>query len=401
MTRPFRWLLAGIAVNSAGDFIPVFLVWYLVDDAGLSVTQAGALLSVRAVAAAVGPWIGGQLSDRYDPRLVASCAFAASAAGISGLLVTDGLVSAASALVLQGVASTTSTPAVASLVASSLPAGLWARGYTLTHWAHNLGSAGGTAAAGVVAGAGLGPILAADAATSAAFAVILLVTVPAAHRSPRRVSRPTSRSPEQPSGVEWSIAWWALVQRLAYVQTSVVLPLAVAAAGLPVSTIAWVWTLNTVLVAAITPLTGRLSSAVEPMRRLALGSVIIGAGLGSAALADSLLGYLATTAVWTGGEIIVSGAALAAMATRAPAHRLGRAQGLLLTADQGGGKAVGTAGGTALAATAGPTSVWLACLVVDAAAGAGWYHLDRRCRTRDSDPPHSRGRARLPGRPTS
>ncbi|MGL5929785.1 MAG: MFS transporter [Dermatophilaceae bacterium] len=384
MTRPFRWLLAGIAVNSAGDFIPVFLVLYLVDDAGLSVTQAGALLTVRAVAAAIGPWIGGQLSDRYDPRLVASCAFAASAAGISGLLVTDGLVSAASALVLQGVASTTSKPAVASLVAALLPAELWARGYTLTHWAYNLGSAGGTAAAGVVAGAGLGPILAADAATSAVFAVVLLLTVPAVHHSQPRASRPRSHRPERPSGLEWSIAWWALVQRLAYVQTSVVLPLAIAAADLPVSTVAWVWTLNTVLVAAITPLTGRLSTSVRPMRRLALGCLVIGAGLGSTALANSLAAYLATTAVWTGGEIIVSGAALAAMAAHAPARRLGRAQGLLLTADQGVGKAAGTAGGTALAAAAGPASVWLACLALDIAAGAGWYHLDRRCRARGS-----------------
>ncbi|MGL4177594.1 MAG: MFS transporter [Dermatophilaceae bacterium] len=384
MTRHFRWLLAGIAVNSAGDFIPVFLVLYLVDDAGLSVTQAGALLTVRAVAAAAGPWIGGQPSDRCDPRLVASCAFAASAAGISGLLVADGLVSAASALVLQGVASTTSKPAVASLVASLLPAELWARGYTLTHWAYNLGSAGGTAAAGVVAGAGLSPIFAADAATSAVFAVILMLTVPAVHRSQPRASSPRPRRSERPSGVEWSIAWWALVQRLAYIQTSVVLPLAVAAADLPVSTVAWVWTLNTVLVATITPLTGRLSTSVRPMRRLALGCLVIGAGLGSTALADSLPAYLATTAVWTGGEIIVSGAALAAMASRAPAYRLGRSQGLLLTADQGVGKAVGTAGGTALAATGGLTSVWLACLALDAAAAAGWYHLDRHWRGRDS-----------------
>lgn len=65
------WELAGVQfINRAGSMVIVYLMLYLTQDIGISVTAAGRIISVYGVGAIFGTMLGGYLTDEIGPMRV-------------------------------------------------------------------------------------------------------------------------------------------------------------------------------------------------------------------------------------------------------------------------------------------------------------------------------------------
>jgi MFS family permease len=112
--------------------------------AGLSTTAAAGVISATALAGAVGAVVGGQLSDRFAPRVLLVALGAMLAAAVALLLPSVALASVAGLIVLG----------IASGVSYTANATVWASAYGTD----GLGRLQGTANAGQIAGAAIGPL---------------------------------------------------------------------------------------------------------------------------------------------------------------------------------------------------------------------------------------------------
>src|SRR5262249_44160908 len=87
----------------------------------------------------------------------------------------------------------------------------------------------------------------------------------------------------------------------------------------------------TLIVLLEVPITG--ATAAWPLARsLSLGAGLVGLGFGALALAHGVVSVIATIVVWTFGEMLLSPATFAAVATLSPQGRTGEAIGLHSTA---------------------------------------------------------------------
>jgi len=177
LPRAFWVLFAGTLVNRIGGFVLIFLAIYLTEDRGLTPAQAGAVFSVYGLAAIAGGPLGGALSDRIGrrPTLVASLI----AGGISMLALglvrgTPAIVAAAAA---AGLLYEMYRPVVAAAVADIVAPDDRARAYGLLYWVINVGAAVAPVLGGAIAAYSYRALFLADAATTAAFGVIIWVAL--------------------------------------------------------------------------------------------------------------------------------------------------------------------------------------------------------------------------------
>ncbi|WP_205472715.1 MFS transporter [Nocardioides sp. SYSU D00038] len=184
---PFRWLVAGAAVNSLGNGIAPVALAFAVLDLGGDATDLGVVVGLYALADVLMVLFGGVLGDRFERRTVMQLSMvgAGLAQGTAAfLLVTD----AATVWLLAGVGMLIGAlgalggPSSAAITPQTVPPGLLRQAVVWRRLAQNTAVILGSGAAGLlVVGVGSGWALAVDAATFLAAAVAFgRVRVPAA-----------------------------------------------------------------------------------------------------------------------------------------------------------------------------------------------------------------------------
>jgi len=178
--RPFRLLFAGRAISSLGDrLVPVALAFAVLDLTG-SVTDLGLVIAAQTTPLVVLVLFGGVWADRLPRQLVmlASDCVRALAQATSALLLLTGEAQIWQLIVLQalyGAAEAFFGPASTAVVSQTVSASELQPANALLGLADNAAEIAGPALAGVVvATAGPGWGLAADAVTFLASGVCLL-----------------------------------------------------------------------------------------------------------------------------------------------------------------------------------------------------------------------------------
>ncbi len=178
--RPFRLLFAGRAISSLGDrLVPVALAFAVLDLTG-SVTDLGLVIAAQAAPLVVLVLFGGVWADRLPRQLVmlGSDCVRALAQATSALLLLTGQAHIWELVVLQGLYGAAEAffgPASTAVVAQTVPAEDLQPANAMLGLADNAAEIAGPALAGViVATAGPGWGLAADAATFLASGVFLM-----------------------------------------------------------------------------------------------------------------------------------------------------------------------------------------------------------------------------------
>lgn len=374
LPRTYWILWAGALINRLGGFVMPLLALYLTGERGLSVEQAGLVVSLYGGGALLSGPVGGFFADRSGRRTTLVAALVLGALAMLHLAIARTLLHVCAAAFLLGLFGELYRPVVSAAIADVVPPADRARAYGILYWAVNLGFAVGSALGGAMSRYGWYLLFVGDAVTTLGYAAIVWVRIP--ETRPAHLAHEEREPLWAPLADRPFLAFCALITLVAMLfnQAFVTLPVDVRDHGLSPAAYGSLIALNGVLIFLFQPVVARLVSPYPRHRVLSGAAALVGAGFGMTALMRSPPGYVLSIAVWTAGEIVMAGIGPAVAADAAPPSRRGAYQGLFhmsfgmaaLTAPAAGSFVLGHFGSSVL---------WAACLAVGLASALGQLAL--------------------------
>jgi MFS family permease len=366
------WIIfAGVVVNRLGYVVTPFLVFYL-GSRGVTTAEVPYVLGALGAGNLIGPALGGLLADRVGRRPTMLIGLIGTAIAQGLLFAAPNLVTLAFAAVLLSGAGSTVGPAANALMADVVPAQWQRAAFSLSHWAMNIGAAVAGMLGGFLATHGYWILFTVDAATSLAYAVIVVALLPA--------GRGGARSAGPRGGMGYGVVFRDPLMRallplfgvgmLIYSLTEVCLPLAIRDHGLSPTTLGLMFTVNAILVVVLQPVATHVLAGLRPISVFVSGSLLIAIGVALTGVADDAWSYGGTVVIWSIGEATVGGISYAIVASLAPANASGRYQGSFQWTF-GVARFTALAVGTAAYAAAGPAVVWWFSAIAGVAAAFG------------------------------
>jgi MFS family permease len=362
-----------LLVNRVGSFVVPFLSLYLTQQRGLSLAEAGGLVSLWGLGAIGAGPVSGVVSDRIGRRAALFLSLIGGAALTMALGFVSSPVLVGPLVFGVGFVGEIYRPASHAVLADVVPMEDRVRAFNLLYWAVNLGVAIGLVLAGLLAAVSYALLFVGDGLTSLAFAWVVWRFVP----ETRPASRPeTVRDVLQglllPLRDHVFLPFLVLHVVLATVffQFQLALPVDMAANDVSPTGYGFLMALNGAIIVVIQPFASRFISARDPGRVMAVGCALIGIGFGMNALHHSVGWYALGIVVWTLGEIAYLPVIATIPADLAPEAVRGRYQGAYSLAWSVAAFVAPALGAWGLARF-GPRGVWGACLVAGLAVAAG------------------------------
>lgn len=376
--RTFWLLVAGTLVNRIGLLVLPFLALYLTAERGLSVGQATLVIGLHGAGAFVAGAVGGRLSDVVGRKAVLVGSLGGGALLIASIPHTTGFSALAAAVLAYGFVGEMYRPAVSAVVADTVEPDRQRRAFAVLYWAINVGAAVGPAIGGALAERSFGLLFTLDAASMAAYALVVAVGV--AESRPARALQPEALRPDgAPRRGAFGVALRDVrlvgltavlfAVGVAFVQLWTTLPLVMRADGIAPLAYGRVVALNGLIVVALSLPVARWMEARHRSATLAAAVALIGVGLGLFAVADTPAGYAGGVVLLSLGEIAFLPVLPALVARIAPDGLRGTYQGVHQSG-WGLAGAVGPVLGGQTFARLGPTALWAGCLALGLAAAA-------------------------------
>jgi MFS family permease len=324
------FMTVGVFVNRFGSFVILFLALYLTRQLHFSATQAGTAVAAYGVGEVLAGGIGGDLADRIGRRNTITVSMLGSAAALIGLSQASSFRAIVTLAFVVGLMSEMYRPASAALASDLVPEGARVTIFAVLRLASNLGFAAGSALAGFFADHSFLWLFLADAASSALFAIITVLALPAdsGHRADEGESpKPGYRALLSDRAFLLLLVSAAFIT-FVYYQELVGVPLHVRAVGLSNADFGLLLTFNGGLVVLLELPLSAVTMRLPPRWMLALGFLLVGVGFSLTGAANTMPLLLATVAVWSAGEMIGAPVSYAYVADIAPKHMRGRYQGI-------------------------------------------------------------------------
>ena len=154
------------------------LALYLTGERGLSVEQAGLVVSVYGAGALLSGPLGGFFADHSGRRRTLVAGLVLGALAMLHLGFARTAVHIGVAAFLLGLLGEIYRPVISAAIADVVPSQDRARAYGILYWAVNLGFAVGSALGGALSQYGWSLLFVGDAATTLAYAVIVWLRIP-------------------------------------------------------------------------------------------------------------------------------------------------------------------------------------------------------------------------------
>ena len=356
-------LILGGFVQSVGNS----LMWplnslFMHGVLGRTLTEAGSLLALQALASLLGQFISGFLADRFGPKKVMIM-------GLLGAVFSVGFIGVfpvwnvyAPAFILFGLAQAFIFVPLNALIHALWPEG-GRRGFNLLYISNNAGVAIGTAIGGMIAQISFRLTFSMNAA--AFFIYLLLVFIGVSERkepiqsisqkqAPNRLSKDSGFKVLLALGGGIFFAWGA------YIQLVTILPVVMNQLGFSLFSYSVLWTLNGVFIVTLQPLINWVIKtwAKSFKRQFYLASVLL--TIGYIILLGKLpyVSYIIAMLILTLGEMLILPAVPAAAAQLAPQGKTGAYQGIIGGASSGG-RMVGPLLGGMMYDYGGGSNVWM------------------------------------------
>jgi MFS family permease len=389
----FWWLWGSTFVARVANFMLPFSILYFTVERGVTDSIAGSLVGLYGLGAVGGSLVGGVTTDRFGAKWTLVVGYSATALATITVGITSGTFALGVVMLSAGVFGGAARPATNALTAQLVPHESRVKVFSLNYWAMNVGFSVACLSAGLLAGIGFALLFCIDGATTFACAVLVLLRVSGVasrHRSQAHqalgrvyVTRKSGWLDPLRDRIFLAVVVMSVVSAGLTQQLTITLPLAMRASGHSTAEYGAVAALNGVLVCCLQmPISSFV--AKKPLTlSLALGSALLGIGLGLTVFAVGILAYVLTLVVWTLGEIIAAPGAPALAARLAPDDGQGRYQGAL-SAAWGMGAVVGPAAGAWLFAHGTGTLLWLSCGIAGSVIALGYLSLTPMIATRIS-----------------
>jgi MFS family permease len=332
------WLLISArGVNQLGAFTLPFLAILLTRRLHLSVTEAGSLVALFGVATIPGRMLGGHLADWIGYRATIVLGLLATATGQLGVALFSTRMTAPIWLVLLGLAFEVYEPPSQALVADLTSD--WERSAAYGAYSAVITVMGVPAGllAVLVGHIGLSWLFVIDAGTCAGCALLIGVRlrVPPALRLRSRSDGAShhgsgARGPRQRESWVRDPALLAMLAAgtafaIVFMQISILTPLTLAARGISPSDFGILSCTSALTVIAGQPLLSRRrGEEPDPFTAMAVSYVLLCIGLSAYGFAQSIWEFIGATVIWSIGDIILLGRAMAVVASIAPAGERGR-----------------------------------------------------------------------------
>lgn len=325
LPRPVGVLFLVTLVNRTGTMALPFLVIYLTRQRHLAAEQAGLVLGAYGAGSLVAGPVAGWLVGRTNARRVMVVSMCGSAAALLALQAAVSPLAGTALVVAWALSAEAFRPAAAAVVAEQVAPEQRRSAYAVLRLAVNLGMAIGPAVGGLLAERSYTALFVVDAATSVGAAAVLLA--PAGRSLAARSSVPRSAAvPGASRGVAVELAVHlvgvALVAMVAYQALSTMPLYMTETLGLRESAYGLVFGLSGLIIVLFElPLTVWLERWSH-RRLLVCGAALTGIGFWSLGGAATLAAVIATTVVWTAGEMLLGPATAARVAElESPEHR--------------------------------------------------------------------------------
>nr|WP_254605986.1 MFS transporter [Deinococcus sp. JMULE3] len=322
------WVLWwGTLINRLGEFVVPLLGFYLTAHAHLGVTQVSVILAMLGLGRFVSEGLSGPLTDRRGPAFTMILALTGGAVMILALSFAQGFWWTAAGVLGFSLLSALFKPAASTAVAELTQGPQRTRAYNLLYWAINVGAATAPLLGGWLAGRSLRLLFWLDAATMAAFALLLTLLYPRAPRAaPKGDARTRRLLPRD--ALLWQFCLASLLFGLTY-QSYKLLAVVFAQQGYSAAQYGQVLAVNGGLVVLLGLPLGHLIARSGHPRWQALGAALLGAGFLGHALAHTLWAHMLAVAVWTVGEIIAYGISKTIISELGPPAQRGTYIGLV------------------------------------------------------------------------
>ncbi|MFJ3365787.1 MFS transporter [Streptomyces anthocyanicus] len=325
--------MIGASVVRAAGFAYPFLS-YRLNELALSTTGMSTILAAFGLGWLLGQIALGWLADIVGRRvaLVGSMLLAAITLPLLGGVSQPSTI--ALAAVVVGAVYDAPRPVITAVVADSVPDKTTRA--SITGWRHfgiNVGAATTGAVGGLLSDVtGLTTLFWINAIACAAFAVTVLTCLP--HGRPARHSAgipDDGRAAYRTAATDarlWLLWLVSLAALIPVAGLFSILPLLMSDAGLPASAYGWTQVASACTVLALSVpinrwLARRASRGTPMVSLLAVSSLVLGAGLGFAGLADSTPQYIVAACIGIPGEIVLFVSADALLARITPPHARG------------------------------------------------------------------------------
>ncbi|MCY1144811.1 MFS transporter [Actinoplanes sp. Pm04-4] len=338
LSATYWYLWTGLLINKVGGFAVLFLSLYLTSQRGAGTAQAGLIVGTYGIGGLLGTLAGGVLTDRWGRRRTLLVSHFATVAALALLAFTTPLPAIAALCALLGIAQSMAAPAFVAAIIDVTPAEKRSRAFNLQFWALNLGLAGASLLAGLLAQWSYQGLFLIDAACTLATGVLIAWKVPETLRpamfspTPSAFSTASTDPPASfssasdgtpagtrkpatsPGGLGTVLTdriflvfvGLTLIQALIYTQASTIVPLAMHADGLSPSAYGAVVALGGALIVVGQLFIPRLIDGRRKARVLALALLLNGAGFAALAIADHLALYLTAAVIWTLGSMLAA-----------------------------------------------------------------------------------------------
>jgi len=385
------WVLFGaILINRMGNFVAPFLTLYLTQKAGATPAQTGFFVMMLPLAVVPALLAGGWLADHWGRRRVlvtgqslAGLVYVATSLNPLGPWVPVALVAATFFAALGSVGHTAMLNDLAGPENRKTA-------FSLNYLGINIGFSLGPLVAGFLFSQNLGLFFLIDGLTTwFSAALVFFLTRETLPRAGAPRVGPLAEAREE-GGVlralgrrPYLLAFLAIgmVTNLAFSQHSFALPLQLAEVFGPEGprVYGWVMTTNAVTVVLLSTLLTRWTGRWPSLTVISGAAVLYALGFGLVGwipgLPGPLVWFLASTVVWTLGEILSSVAGQVYTASHTPENHRGRFSSLRMMATQGS-TALGAVGSGLFITAFGVRALWpvVGALALAAAGGQAWLH---------------------------
>ncbi|WP_067508798.1 MFS transporter [Actinoplanes sp. TFC3] len=372
LPRQFWFLWAGTLINRLGAFVVLYLAIYLTQDLHFTPSKAGLVLGAYGVGGAAGTLTGGVLADRWGRRPTMLTSQFAAAVLMLALGFADGFWQLLLGTLVLGLFTEGVRPAFQAMMIDVVPDADRVRAYSLNYWAINLGFACSAVLAGLAAKASYLLLFVVDAGSTLLTACISLIFL--AETRPVRAAIRRVKGPGLGTVFKDRVFVVFLVLNflivLVFMQHTSTLPIAMTTDGLSTSTFGWVIAINGLMIVLGQLFVPKLIDGYNRSRVLALAILIVGAGFGLTAFADSAGFYAVTVVVWTLGEMLQAPSNSALVAELSPSLLRGRYQGVN-SLSWSAGSALAPAIGGFVQQHGGNVVLWLSCAAIGGVVAAG------------------------------
>lgn len=372
------WILfAGTFVHRLASFVFPFLALYLTRR-GLSVAEAGVALTGYGIGGVTAQLAGGLLTDRIGRRNAIALSMIASAVLVLLVLQARSTIAVVAVVIVYSFFAELHRPASYALLADLTPTEHRMAAIAFYRLLVNLAFAIGLAVGGLVAARSFTVLFVTDAATSATFGVISLLTLPHGTRTSRADDRELggARAAILADTGFLLVLAGIFASALVYAQTYSTFPLWVRDLGFDAALYGFLQGANGFLVVAFELAVTAFALRHVRTRMIALGILLTGLGFAAFAFLRTAPGMFVAVAIWSLGEMFDSPSVAAFTADRAPPHARGRYQSAL-GVTYGLAFTVGPIAGTVVY-QAQPAAVWYACGALGVVGAALALAAERR-----------------------